>query len=110
MSPKSHPQRAARFSARLWRYPGKGGWTFVTVPEEFAPPATAAWGRTPVVATVEGATWKTSVWYGGIAPEEAERRPVAPPSPPGHTVTGIADDFEAIALAERHLHGHALDD
>lgn len=62
MSPKSNPKRAVRFSAPLWRYPGKGGWTFVTVPEKYAPPATAAWGRTPVVATVAGTTWKTSVW------------------------------------------------
>jgi hypothetical protein len=50
------------FSARLFRYPGKGGWTFVTVPEDMAPPVAAAWGRTPVGATVDGYDWNTSVW------------------------------------------------
>lgn len=56
------PERAAKFTARLWRHPGKGGWTFLTIPQEYAPSATHAWGRTPVTATVEGTTWKTSVW------------------------------------------------
>jgi hypothetical protein len=51
-----------RFTARLWRYPGKGGWTFAIIPKRWAPPVTRGWGRTPVVATVEGTTWNTSVW------------------------------------------------
>ena len=50
------------FTATLWRMEGKGGWTFATVPEDKAPSVTAAWGRTPVVATVDGHTWSTSVW------------------------------------------------
>lgn len=60
MSPP--PSDPATFSATLWRYPGKGGWTFAPVPEEHAPPVTAGWGRTPVLATVDGLTWATSVW------------------------------------------------
>jgi hypothetical protein len=50
------------FSAELFRIEGKGGWTFAPVPEELAPSVTEAWGRTSVVATVDGVTWKTSVW------------------------------------------------
>lgn len=50
------------FSAKLWRIPGKGGWTFVTVPPRHAPSRTLAWGRMPVVAIVDGHRWKTSVW------------------------------------------------
>lgn len=50
------------FTARIWRYPGKGGWHFVTLPEKYAPPVTHGWGRTPVDATVNGHSWKTSVW------------------------------------------------
>jgi hypothetical protein len=50
------------FRATLWRYPGPGGWTFARVPEKHAPPATHAWGRTPVTATVDGQSWDTSVW------------------------------------------------
>lgn len=52
------------FSAILFRYPGKGGWTFAPVPERFAPPVTHGWGRTPVKATVDGYSWDTSVWRG----------------------------------------------
>lgn len=53
-----------RFTATLFRYPGKGGWHFAPVPERYAPPVTAGWGRTPVTATVDGITWSTSVWRG----------------------------------------------
>lgn len=58
MKPPSTPV----FRATLFRYPGKGGWTFAPIPPEHAPPATRAWGRTPVTATVDGRTWDTSVW------------------------------------------------
>ena len=50
------------FTATLIRFPGKGGWTFAPIPEDLAPPVTAGWGRTPVVATVDGRSWETSVW------------------------------------------------
>jgi hypothetical protein len=52
----------AKFRTKLWRYPGKGGWHFVTLPDQYAPPVTHGWGRTPVVAVVDGHEWKTSVW------------------------------------------------
>jgi hypothetical protein len=52
----------AKFSSKLFRYPGKGGWTFATVPEKHAPTVTHGWGRTPVLAVVDGYEWKTSVW------------------------------------------------
>lgn len=52
------------FRTKLFRYPGKGGWHFAPVPERYAPPVTHGWGRTPVTATVNGHTWKTSVWRG----------------------------------------------
>jgi hypothetical protein len=52
------------FTATLFRYEGPGGWFFAPVPEEFAPPVTHGWGRTPVVATVDDQTWHTSVWRG----------------------------------------------
>jgi hypothetical protein len=50
------------FSSTLFTMEGKGGWTFAPVPEDLAPPVTDGWGRTPVVATVDGREWKTSVW------------------------------------------------
>ncbi|MEO8623949.1 MAG: DUF1905 domain-containing protein [bacterium] len=51
------------FTATLCRYGDTGSWMFATVPDKFAPPVTHAWGRTPVLATVDGQTWKTSVWH-----------------------------------------------
>ena len=50
------------FVGKLFRHSGPGGWHFVTIPEELAPRATHAWGRTPVHATVDGVAWDTSVW------------------------------------------------
>jgi hypothetical protein len=35
---------------------------FARIPARHAPPATHAWGRTPVLATVDGRAWATSVW------------------------------------------------
>lgn len=57
-------KHGGRFTATLFRYPGKGGWHFAPVPERLAPPVTEGWGRTPVEATVDGTTWATSVWRG----------------------------------------------
>jgi hypothetical protein len=53
-----------RFKARLFKYPGKGGWTFAPVPKEFAPDTKLSWGRTPVRARVNGVAWSASVWTG----------------------------------------------
>lgn len=50
------------FRGALWKVDGPGGWTFVTVPDALAPDAAGAWGRIPVVATVDGHTWDTSLW------------------------------------------------
>ncbi len=50
------------FTAELFTTPGKGGWTFVQVPFAFAPDVAGPWGRTPVIATVDGLRVETSVW------------------------------------------------
>ena len=55
-------RKKSTFRTTLFRYPGPGGWTFARVPDGRAPPATHAWGRTPVHATVDGQSWETSVW------------------------------------------------
>lgn len=57
------PVETPIFQSTLFRYPGKGGWTFAPIPAEHAPPVTEGWGRTPVTATVNGKTWETSVWW-----------------------------------------------
>ena len=56
--------KGGRFVSTLFKWPGPGGWHFAPVPLRLAPPVTRAWGRTPVEATVDGYTWKTSVWRG----------------------------------------------
>jgi len=50
------------FTSVLFKVPGKGGWTFAPIPEQFAPLETGAWGRVPVTAIVDGQEWSTSVW------------------------------------------------
>lgn len=54
--------RTRSFASTLFRYPGKGGWTFAPIPKAQAPPVTRPWGRTPVRANVDGYEWTTSVW------------------------------------------------
>ena len=50
------------FRTTLRRIPGKGGWTYVTVPKKLTPPITRAWARTPVRASLDGVEWDTSIW------------------------------------------------
>ncbi|HET9702464.1 MAG TPA: DUF1905 domain-containing protein [Vicinamibacterales bacterium] len=50
------------FRTELHRLRGKGGWTYVTVPKQLAPPITRAWARTPVRASIDGMEWDTSIW------------------------------------------------
>lgn len=58
------------FTAPLWRWPAPNGILMVTVPQDVRPPALAAFGRTPIRATVCGRTWPTSIFaskvYGAI--------------------------------------------
>jgi hypothetical protein len=63
MRPEPDPfAQEHRFTAKLFRTEGKGGWTFVLLPQEIDLPVTGAWGMTPVIATVDGREWKTTVW------------------------------------------------
>lgn len=87
-------RKPTTFRARLWRYPGPGGWTFARIPDKHAPPATHGWGRTPVRATVDGQSWATSVWrdrqHGTLLPVPRRRL--------GDKAAG---DFVRVALAPR---------
>ncbi len=62
MAPLEGRLHRVSFRARLFKYPGKGGWHFAPVPAKYAPPVTHGWGRTPVRAEVDGKCWTTSVW------------------------------------------------
>ena len=52
------------FETTLVRWPGPSSWVFAPVPDELAPAAAGPFGRVPVVATVDGTRWRTSVWRG----------------------------------------------
>ncbi|WP_026616479.1 DUF1905 domain-containing protein [Ensifer aridi] len=57
------------FDAELWLYPGKGGWHFVTLPQDIArqirvtaEPKTRGWGSEPVIARTGKTQWTTSIF------------------------------------------------
>ncbi|WP_272948545.1 DUF1905 domain-containing protein [Kribbella albertanoniae] len=50
------------FTTALVRWQGPSGWVFAPIPAEYAPDMISPFGRVPVVATVDGHTWATSVW------------------------------------------------
>jgi len=52
----------ARFDAPLVEWDGPAAWHFVEVPPAHAPDFAGAFGRVPVIATVDGTTWHSSVW------------------------------------------------
>ena len=61
--------KAYKFQARLWLYPGQAGWYFVSLPNELAaelrltyPHKRAAWGSIKVTATVGKTKWQTSIF------------------------------------------------
>jgi len=56
------PAYKVKFSSKLFRVPGKGGWTFAPVPKKYLPRKSAAWGRYSVTAVVDVTEWKTSIW------------------------------------------------
>ena len=83
------PLYTCTFRSTLFRVPGQGGWVFAPVPVEHAPGVTVGWGRTPVVATVDGTTWDTSVWR-----EKSGRTILAVPK----KVRGDKDDGDVVEV------------
>lgn len=59
-----------RFAATLWRYQGKGGWTFVTLPDEAANDvrlcqlgrAGRAWGMIKAEVQIGDTNLQTTLW------------------------------------------------
>lgn len=57
------------FDAELWRYPGKGGWHFVTLPKDvarqiefLAGSRKRGWRSEPVIARTGKTEWTTSIF------------------------------------------------
>jgi hypothetical protein len=82
-----------RFRAELWEWDAKGGWFFVTLPDELADDIRArtddglrrGFGSVRVEATIGGSTWRTSVF-----PDTASGSFVLPVKKPVRTAEGIA--------------------
>src|SRR5215467_14168348 len=62
-----HAQYA--FMAPVWLYPGKGGWHFVTVPQDVSDDIGAlfeglsqGWGSYPATITIGATRWQTSIF------------------------------------------------
>lgn len=54
--------RPSEFTGELVEWDGPAAWHFVRVPDSHAPDFAGAFGRVPVIATVDGVKWATSVW------------------------------------------------
>ena len=56
------------FSGEVWRYPGAGGWYFVSLPKKISEHIKKAnthpkpWGYVKVRATIGKTSWQTGLW------------------------------------------------
>ncbi|MEK6628624.1 MAG: DUF1905 domain-containing protein [Bdellovibrionota bacterium] len=58
------------FRSKVWKYEGKAGWYFVTLPKPLSKKirnahglSEEAWGRLKASAQVGKIIWKTAIWY-----------------------------------------------
>ena len=82
-----------RFSAKLFTTEGKGAWTFAPLPKTVSPPVTGSWGMTPVLASVDGKSWKTTIW------KDAKRKRTLLPVP--KKIRGLKSDGDAVDVEIR---------
>lgn len=82
-----------RFTATLLTTEGKGGWTFAPLPKSISPPVTGSWGMTPVIATVDGKTWQTTIW------KDSKRKKTFLPVP--KKIRGLKGDGDKVAVEMR---------
>ncbi len=59
-----------RFRGKIWKYRGKGGWTFITLPKTLSQKIRKShslgereWGRMPALAGIGKSTWNTAIWF-----------------------------------------------
>jgi Domain of unknown function (DUF1905) len=58
------------FRAKVWKYKGKAGWYFVTLPPQLSRKirknhgvSEEGWGRLKAVAKIGNSKWSTSIWF-----------------------------------------------
>lgn len=63
-------QKSYSFSGKVWKYKGKGGWYFITLPKNLSKEIRKnhgldeeGWGRLKALANIGQAEWKTAIWY-----------------------------------------------
>jgi hypothetical protein len=59
-----------QFTSEIWVYPGKGGWHFVSLPQELSKEIREilkseeqGWGRLKVKAKIGNSEWDTAIWF-----------------------------------------------
>ena len=59
-----------KFEAKVWKYEGKGGWYFVTLPSEisseirsYSREYESGWGRLKCKALIHELQWDTLIWF-----------------------------------------------
>lgn len=59
-----------KFRGKIWKYRGKGGWTFLTLPKTLSGKIRQShslgereWGRLPAKATIGKTSWDTAIWF-----------------------------------------------
>lgn len=74
------------FKAQVWKYQGKAGWYFVTLPKQLSKKmrtihglSEEGWGRLKTIAQLGKSKWNTSIWYdtkaqGYLLPLKSEIR------------------------------------
>lgn len=57
------------FSAQVWKYDGKGGWHFISAPQQLSSrisddygPKKRGWGSIPITVRTGQSTWQTSLF------------------------------------------------
>ena len=69
MTPKADLMEKIPFRAKVWLYPGPGGWHFVSLPQRISKRIKKTfggmkrgWGSLPIIATIKKTNWKTSLF------------------------------------------------
>jgi hypothetical protein len=59
-----------KFSAAPWKYVGKGGWYFISLPTDISKEIRdnlrseeEGWGRLKATVKIGKSTWKTAIWF-----------------------------------------------
>lgn len=58
------------FNGKIWKYKGKSGWYFITLPKSLSQKIRRnhgfdeeGWGRLKTLAKIGGSEWNTAIWY-----------------------------------------------